>query len=181
MPSTVVLKKTLEDSKDSKPVNLKGNKPWILIGRTDAEAEAPVFWSSNVNSQLIGKAPEAGRDWGQKEKRATEDKMPGWHHWCNRHELGQTPGDGEGQGGLACCSSWGHKQSVTNVPLDKNNNTHTYVYYFKRNNRQRHEKQGKKNNYESTGRANSVVIAEHSIFPELLGNQWRKKGKLLMV
>ena len=126
----MVLEKTPEgplDSKDIKPVNLKGNKPWIFIGRSDAEAKAPVFWSSNLNSQLIGKAPEAGKDWGQKEKRASEDKMVGWHHWCIRHELGQTPGDGEGQGGLACCSSWGHKESVTTVPLNNNNNTHIHM------------------------------------------------------
>ena len=130
MPSTVVLEKTPEgplDRKDIKPINLKGNKPWILLGRSDAEAKAPVFWSSNVNSQLIGKAPEAGKDWGQKEKRASEDKMVGWHHWCNRHEIEQTPGGGEGQGGLACCSSWGHIESVTTVLLNNNNNTHIHM------------------------------------------------------
>ena len=87
---TVVLEKTREsnlDSKEIKPVNLKGNQPWIFTGRTDAEAEAPVFWSSDVNRQLIGKVPDAGKDWGQKEKRASEDEMAGWHHWCNTHEL----------------------------------------------------------------------------------------------
>ena len=88
---TVVLEKTPESSlhcKEVKPVNLKGNKPWILVGRTDAEAEAPVFWSSDANSWLIGKVLDAGKDWGQKEKRALEDEMAGWHHWCNGHELG---------------------------------------------------------------------------------------------
>ena len=72
------LEKTLEsplDSKEIKPVNSKGNKPWIFIGRTDAEAEAPVFWSPDVKSQLIGKDPDAGKDWRQKEKRAAEDEM----------------------------------------------------------------------------------------------------------
>ena len=121
---TVVLEKTLEstlDSKEIKPVNLKGNQPWILVGRTDAEAETLVFWSSDVNSWLLGKVPDAGKDWRQKEQRASEDEMAGWHHWCNGHELGQTSGDGEGQGGLACCSSWGCKKSETTVWLKDNN------------------------------------------------------------
>ena len=103
----VVLEKTpasLLDLKEIKPV--KGNQPWILVGRTDSEAEALVFWSSDANSRLLGKVPDAGKDWGQKEKRASEDEVAGWHHQCNGHELGQTSEDGEGQGGLACCSSW---------------------------------------------------------------------------
>ena len=90
---TMVLEKTPEsslDSKELKLVNLKGNQAWILIGRTDAEVEAPVFWSSDVNRWLIGKVPDAGKDWRQ-EKRASEDEMAGKHHWCNEHELGQTP------------------------------------------------------------------------------------------
>ena len=101
------------DSKVIKPVNPKGKKPWILIGRTDAETEAPIFWSSDANSQLTGKVPDTGKDWGQKEKRASEDEMAGWHHQCNGPEFGQTSGDGEGQGGLACCSPGGHKESDT--------------------------------------------------------------------
>ena len=94
----MVLEKTPEsplDSKKVKPVNLKEKQPWILIGRIDAEAEAPIFWSPNVNNRLIGKSPDAGKDWGQKEKRVSEDEMAGWYHKCNGHELGQTPGDGE--------------------------------------------------------------------------------------
>ena len=94
-PWTVVLEKTLESplkNEEIKPVNLEGNQPWILIGRTDAEAEAPVFWSPDMNSRLTGKVPDAGKDWGQK-KRVSEDDMTGWHHWRNRHELGQTLGD----------------------------------------------------------------------------------------
>ena len=79
-----------------KPVNLKGNQPWILIGRTNAEAEVPILWPPDANSQLMGKDPDAGKDWRQK-KRVTEDEMVGWHHWCNRHKLGQTAGIGEGQ------------------------------------------------------------------------------------
>ena len=90
---TVVLEKTPVsplDSKEIKPVNRTRNHPWILLGRTDAEAEAPVFLSPDSNSQFIGKDPDAGKDWGQKEKRASEDEMAGWHHLCNKHELGQT-------------------------------------------------------------------------------------------
>ena len=105
----VVLDKTPENSlgsKEIKLVNFKGNEPWIHIGRTDAEAEAPVFWSPNANSWLIGKVPDSGKDWGQMEKRASENEMAGWYHWCDGHELGQTLGDGEGQGGLACMGSF---------------------------------------------------------------------------
>ena len=113
---TVVLEKTPEsplDSKDIKPVNLKGNQLWIFTRRT--EAEAPVFWSSDMNRRLIGKVPDSGKDWGQKEKRASEDEMAGRHHGCNEHELGQTLRDGEGQRGLACCSPWGRNESWTRL------------------------------------------------------------------
>ena len=109
---TVVLEKTLIrplDCKEIKPVNLKGDQPWIFTVRTVAEAEAPVFWSSHVNGQLLGKVPVAGKDWEQKEKRVSECEMPGWHHWYNEYEFGQTPRDDEGQGSLVCCSSWGCK------------------------------------------------------------------------
>jgi len=98
---TVVLEKTLEsplDSKEIKPVNPKENQHWILIGRTDAEA--PILWPPDAKSWLIGKDPDAGKDWGQKEKGVTEDEMIGWHQWLNRHEFDQTPGDDEGQGSL---------------------------------------------------------------------------------
>ena len=107
-----VLEKTLECFLDGKikPVNPKENQSWMFIGRTDAEVEILVFWSSNVNSWLIGKVPDAGRDWGQKEKRASENGMAGWHLWCNGHELGQTLGDDEGQRGLTCYSPWGRKE-----------------------------------------------------------------------
>ena len=88
---TVVLKKTLEsplDCKEIQPVNPKGNQSWIFIGRTDSEAEAPVFWPPDMKSQLIGKDPDAGKDWGQEEKGTTEDEMAGWHHRLNAHEFG---------------------------------------------------------------------------------------------
>ena len=104
---TVVLEKTLEcplDCKEIKPVNLKGNQSWIFIGRTDAEA--PILCPPDVKSQLIGKDPDAGKDWRQEKKGAAEDEMVGWHHRLNGHEFEQALGDGEGQGGLACCSPW---------------------------------------------------------------------------
>ena len=128
---TAVLEKTPEsptDSKEIKPVNLKWDQPWIFTGRTDAEAEAPVFWSSDANRWLFGKVPDAGNDWGGKEKRASDDEMAGQHHPCNEHELGQTPGDGEGQGGLVCCSPWGHKESDVTGQL--NNSSLFWVSWF---------------------------------------------------
>ena len=108
---TVVLEKTLQTPLDSKKIelmNAKGNQSWIFIGRTDAEA--PILWSLDVRSQLTGKDPDAEKDWGQEEKGMTEDEMVERHHWLNRHEFEQTLGDNEGQGSLACCSSWGCKK-----------------------------------------------------------------------
>ena len=105
----VVLEKILEsplDSKETKPVNPKGNQLWIFIGRTD---EVPILWPPGVRSWLIWKDPDAGKDWGQEKKGMTEDEMVGWHHWFSGHEFEQTPGDSEGQGSLVCCSSWGHR------------------------------------------------------------------------
>ena len=75
--------------------------------RTDAEA--PVLWPPDVKSRLIGRDPDAGKDWGQEEKEATEDEMAGWHHWLNGHEFEQTLGEREGQGSLVCCNPWGHR------------------------------------------------------------------------
>ena len=117
---TIVLEKTLEsplDCKEIKPVNPRENQPWIFIGRTDAEAEALILWPPDVNSWLIGKDPDAGQDWGQEEKGVAEDEMAGWHHWLNRHESEQTLGDSEGQGHLACWSSWGLKELGTTEQL----------------------------------------------------------------
>ena len=87
---TVMLEKTLEgplDSKEIKPVNHKGNQPWIFIWRADAKVEAPILWPPDVKSQLIRRDPDAGKVWGQEEKRVTEDEMVGWHHWFSGHEL----------------------------------------------------------------------------------------------
>ena len=112
---TVLLEKTLEspwDCKEIKPVNPKGNQPWIFIGRTVAEAEAPMLWPPDAKSQIIGKDPVVGKDWEQEEKGTTEDEMVGWHPWLYGHESEQTLGDdSEGQGSLACCRSWGCKES----------------------------------------------------------------------
>ena len=110
------------ESNETKPVNPKGNRLWILFGRTDAEIEDPILWSPDVNKWLIGKDPDAGRDWGQ-EKGVTEDEMVGWHHWHNGHELEQALGDGEGQGSLTCHSPWGHKELDTTEWLNNNNRT----------------------------------------------------------
>ena len=109
---TVVLEKVLRVpwTARSKPVSPKGNQPWIFIGRTDAEAETPILWPPDVKSQLIGKDPDAGKDWRQTEKGMIEDKMVGQHHRLNGHEFEQALRDGEGQGSLACCSPWGHKE-----------------------------------------------------------------------
>ena len=107
----VVLDKTPEsplDSKEIKPVNPKENQSWIFIGKTDAEAEAPVLMPTDAKSRLIGKDPHAGKDWGKEQKGMVE-----WHHQLNEYEFELTLGDTEGQGTLVCCSSWGHRGSDT--------------------------------------------------------------------
>ena len=122
---TVVLEKTLEshlNCKEIQPVHPKGNQSWIFIGRTDAEAEAPILWLPDAKSQLIRKDPDAGKDWRQKEKGTTEDEMVGWHHHFNEQELGQTLGDGEGQWGLAYSSPWGCKELNTTWQLNRQTN-----------------------------------------------------------
>ena len=111
---TVVLEKTLEsplDCKEIQPVHSEGDHSWVFFGRNDAKAETPVLWPPHAKSWLIGKDPDAGRDWRQQEKGTTEDEMAGWHHQLNGCELEWTPGVGDGQVGLVCCSSWGCKES----------------------------------------------------------------------
>ena len=118
---TVVLDKILENHlncKGIKPVNPKENKPWIFIGRTDAEAKTPILWHPDAKSHPIRKDPDAGKDWRQEEKGITEDKMVGWHHWPNRHEFEETAGDSEGQGILAVHG--GHKMSNMTEQLKYN-------------------------------------------------------------
>ena len=97
----MVLEKTLQsplDTKEIKPVNPNGNQSWILSGRTDAEAEAPVLWPPNVKSQLFGKDSDGGKDWEQEKKGVIEDETVGWYHWLNGHEFEQSMRDNEGQG-----------------------------------------------------------------------------------
>ena len=101
------------DCKEIQPVHSKGDQPWDFFGRNDAEAETPVLWPPHAKSWLIGKEPDAGRDWGQEEKGMTEDEMAGWHNRLDRRESQWTRGVGVGQGGLACCDSWGRKESDT--------------------------------------------------------------------
>ena len=105
--------KTLEsplDYKEIKPVNPKGNQPWIFTGRTDAEAEAPILWPPDVMSQRIGKDPDAGKDWGQDKKRVTKDKIVGWYYLLNEREFEQPSGDSGGPRSLVCYSPWGCKE-----------------------------------------------------------------------
>ena len=111
---TVVLEKTFEstlDCKEIQPVHPK-DQSWVFIGRTDAEAETPILWPPDGKNWLIGKDPDAGKDWGQEEKGTTEDEMVSWHLWTNGHGFEQAPGVGDGQDDLACCSPWGHKEST---------------------------------------------------------------------
>ena len=111
---TVVLEKTLEsplDCKEIQPVHPEGDQSWVFFGRIDAKAETPILCTPHAKSWLTGKDSDAGRDWGQEEKGMTEDAMAGWHQWLDGHEFEWTLGVGDGQGGLACCDSWGHKES----------------------------------------------------------------------
>ena len=126
----MVLEKTLESPLDCEEIQLvcpKGNQSWIFIGRTDAEAETPILWPLDVKNWLIWKDPDAGKDWRQ-EKGTSEDEMVGWYHRLDGHEFEQAPGVGDGQGSLACCSPWGHKESIITERL---NWTDTEIYVDK--------------------------------------------------
>ena len=107
------------DCKVIKPVNPKGNKSWIFIRRTEAEAEAPILWTPDVKNWLIWKDPDAGKDWRREEKGTTEDEMVGQHHWLHGYEFEQTLGDREGQGSLVCCGPWGRKKSGHNLVTEQ--------------------------------------------------------------
>ena len=135
---TVVSEKALEsplDCKEIKPVNLKGNQAWKFIGRTDAEAETTIIWPPDVENWLIGKYPDAGKDWRQEEKGTTEDEMVGWHHQLHGPEFEQVLRVGDRQGSLACCSPWGCKELHTTeglnwtevIKVNINNKNHWYV------------------------------------------------------
>ena len=117
---TMALEKTLEsplDYEEVQPVHPRGDQSRVFIGRSDAKAEAPIFWPPHAKRWLIGKDPDTGRDSGQEEKGTTEDEMTGWHHWLDGHESVWTLGVGDGQEGLAC-DSWGCKESDTTERLN---------------------------------------------------------------
>ena len=117
---TVVLEKPLESPLDCKikPVNPKGNQCWIFIGRTDAEAEAPILWLLDVKNWFIWKDPNAGKDWWQEEKGTTEDEMVALHHWLDGHEFWVSSRSWWWTGSLVCCSPWGRKESDTTEQLN---------------------------------------------------------------
>ena len=117
---TMVLEKTKSplDCRVIQTVHPKGDQSWVFIDRIDFEAETPILWPPDVKSWLIWKYPDAGKDWGQEEKGTTEDEMVVWHHPFDRHEFEQAPGVGDWQGGLSCCSPWGHKELDTTEQLN---------------------------------------------------------------
>ena len=126
---TLVLESTLEsplDCKEIKPLNPKGSQPWIFIGRTVAEAEAPTLWPPDAKSWLTGKDPDGRKDWRPKEKGTAENEMVRWHHRLNGHEYEQSPGNSGRQRSLVCYSPWGSKESDTTLWL--NNNKKHWIY-----------------------------------------------------
>ena len=128
---TVMLEKTLKsplDCKEIQPVHPKGNQFWIFIGRTDAEAETPIFWPPDVKNRLTGKDPDPGKEWRQEETGTTEDEMAGWHHWLDGRESEWAPGVCDGQGGLVCCDSWGRKELDTTERLNWNEPQRTNLF-----------------------------------------------------
>ena len=131
---TVMLEKTPEsplDFKKIQPVHSKGDQSWVFFGRNNAKAETPVLWPPYAKSWLTGKDSDAWRDWGQEEKGTTEDEMAGWHHRLGWREFEWTLGDGDGQGGLACCNSWGRKESNTTERLNRTEREHIIGNYEK--------------------------------------------------
>ena len=131
---TVVLEKTLEsplDFKEIQPVHSRGDWSWVFFGRNEAKAETPLLWPPHVKSWLIGKDSDAGRDWRQVEKGTTEDEMAGWHHGLDERKSEWTPGDGDGQGGLACCNSWGRKELATTEWLNWTEASSTHCWLGK--------------------------------------------------
>ena len=115
------------DCKEIQPVHSKGDQPWVFFGRNDAKAETPILWPPHAKSWLVGKDSDAARDWGQEEKGTTEDEMAGWHHRLDGREFEWTLGDGDGQGWLVCCNSWGWKESDTTERLNWTEVPHTLV------------------------------------------------------
>ena len=128
---TVVLEKTLESPLDCKaiqPVHSKGDQSWVFFGRTDAKAKTPILWPPEVNRWLIWKDSDVGKEWRQEEKGKTEDELVRQHQLPNGHEFESTPGVGNGQGGLGCCSPWGHKGLDTTEQL--NSHQTSYIYHL---------------------------------------------------
>ena len=117
-PFTVIFWTTLNYCKEIQPVHHKGNQSWVFVGRTDVEAATPICWPPDTMNWLIWKDCDAGKHWRQEEKGTTEDDMVGWHYRLNGDEFGWTPGVGEGQRGLACCSSWGRIELDTTKQLN---------------------------------------------------------------
>ena len=117
-PSTTISHLDYCSNLMTEPVHSKGDHSWVFFGMNDAKAETPVLWPPHAKSWLIGKDSDAGRDCRQEEKGMTEDEMAGWHHWLDGCEFEWTPGVGDGQGGLACCNSWGRKESDTTERLN---------------------------------------------------------------
>ena len=189
----MVLEKTLEsplDCKEIQPVHSKGDQSWVLIGRTDAKAETPVLWPPHAKSWLIGKDSDAGRDWGHKETGTTEVEMAGWHHRLDGHEFEWTPGVGDGQGGLVCCDSRGHKESDTTEWL---NWICTYVHMCKCMRAHTHthtgmseaENQRQKENLKTSGRkwnikykGTKIRISEDTLSEDI---QIRERSNILEV
>ena len=137
---TVVLEKTLMsplDCKEIQPVHSKGNQSWIFIGRTDVETL--ILWPSDAKNWLIGKDPDAGKDWRQEEKGMTEYEMVGLHYQLDGHKFEQAPGDGDGQGSLVCCSPWGHKESDTTERLNWTDFTLARLAIFKKSTNRNHQ------------------------------------------
>ena len=130
---TAVLEKTPEsplDCKEIQTVHSKGDQFWVFIGRTEAKAETPILWSPHAKSWLTGKDSDAGRDWGQEKKRTTQDEIAGWHHGLDGCESEWTLAVGDGQGGLACCNSWGRKKSDTTERLNWTELMALCIYYY---------------------------------------------------
>ena len=127
----MVLEKTLASPLDCKEIQLvhpKGNKSWMVIGRTDAEAETPILWTPDVKSWFIGKDPNAGKDWRWGEKEMTEDEMVEWHHWLSGLEFEQAPRVGDGKWGLACCSPWSCKELDMTERMNWTERQNTYEW-----------------------------------------------------
>ena len=142
---TVVLEKTFEsplDCKEIKPTNPKGNQSWIFIGRTATEAETSILWPTDGKNCLTGIDPNAGKDWRQEEKGTREDEMVRWHHWLNGYESEQALGVFDGQGGLACCSPGGHKESNTTEWLNWTDDVYVYKIILSAVGRMNGKKQG---------------------------------------